>query len=131
MTGRVIRVLFAVEVSRFSSGTHVQSTDNVFLTDTDLGHQFLAIPARAVVFQIVGRQPRVTKMSMSSIWDQVAVLIAARTTRFTFSTWFKPVKFSSDDGVALRLLVPNGLFREWFLTHYSPIVEQTLGGART
>jgi chromosomal replication initiation ATPase DnaA len=65
-------------------------------------------------------------MSMRCIWDDVAVLVAARTNRFTFSTWFKPVKFISDDGVALRVLVPNGLFREWFLTHYSPIVEQAL-----
>ena len=65
-------------------------------------------------------------MSMSNIWNDVAVLVAARTNRFAFSAWFKPVKFISDDGVALRVLVPNGLFREWFLTHYSPIVEQAL-----
>lgn len=65
-------------------------------------------------------------MNTSSIWDQITVLVAAKTNRFAFSTWFKPVKLISDDGVALRVSVPNALFRDWFLTHYAPLVAQTL-----
>jgi chromosomal replication initiation ATPase DnaA len=65
-------------------------------------------------------------MNASSIWDHLLSRVEARNNRFAFSTWFKPVRFISDDGVALRVAVPNALFRDWFLKHYAPIVEETL-----
>ena len=65
-------------------------------------------------------------MSASNIWVQVLSLVEARINRFTFSTWFKSTRFISDDGTALRVGVPNALFRDWFLKHYGPVVEQAL-----
>lgn len=65
-------------------------------------------------------------MSGSNLWDQVLSRVEARVNRFTFSTWFRPTSFMSDDGAALRVSVPNILFCDWFLKHYAPIVEEAL-----
>ncbi len=65
-------------------------------------------------------------MNTSSIWDQVLSRVEGRKNRFAFSTWFMPTRFISDVGVVLRVSVPNALFRDWFMKHYAPIVEETL-----
>ena len=65
-------------------------------------------------------------MNTSNIWDQVLSLVEGRKNRLAFSTWFRPTRFISDDGVELRISVPNALFRDWFLKHYAPIVDETL-----
>ena len=65
-------------------------------------------------------------MSASNIWVQVLSLVEGKINRFTFSTWFKSTSFISNDGTALRVGVPNALFRDWFLKHYAPVVEQAL-----
>jgi chromosomal replication initiation ATPase DnaA len=64
-------------------------------------------------------------MNTSNLWDQVLALVEARS-RLTFSTWFKPVRFISEDETALRVSVPNALFRDWFLKHHAPLVEEIL-----
>ena len=65
-------------------------------------------------------------MDTSNIWDQVLSRVEGRKNRFVFSAWFRPTRFVSDDGVELRVSVPNALFRDWFLKHYAPIVDETL-----
>ena len=65
-------------------------------------------------------------MNTNNIWDQVLSRVEGRKNRFAFSTWFRPTRFISDDGVELRVSVPNALFRDWFLKHYAPVVEETL-----
>ena len=65
-------------------------------------------------------------MSSGNIWVQVLTRVEARMNRVTDSTWFKSTSFISDDGTGLRIGVPNGLFRDWFMKRYAPIVEQVL-----
>ena len=65
-------------------------------------------------------------MNTTNIWDQVLSRVEGRKNRFAFSAWFRPTRFISDDGVELQVSVPNALFRDWFLKHYAPIVDETL-----
>ena len=36
-------------------------------------------------------------------------------------------RLSSDDGAALRIRVPNSLFRDWLTKHYSAVLDEALG----
>jgi chromosomal replication initiator protein len=66
-------------------------------------------------------------MTGSSIWDQVLSRIETKVNRHIFYTWFKPTTFVADDGLLLRVRVPNGLFRDWLTKHYAAVLEEALG----
>ena len=66
-------------------------------------------------------------MSGSSIWDQVLTRIETKVNRHIFYTWFKPTALVSDDGVALRIRVPDNLFRDWLTKHYAAVLDEALG----
>ena len=66
-------------------------------------------------------------MTGSSIWDQVLSRIETKVNRHIFYTWFKPTTFVEDDGVMLRIRVPNGLFRDWLTKHYAAVLDEALG----
>ena len=66
-------------------------------------------------------------MNGSSIWDQVLSRIETKVNRHIFYTWFKPTSFVADDGVLLRVRVPNGLFRDWLTKHYAAVLDEALG----
>ena len=61
-----------------------------------------------------------------NIWDQVLSRIETKVNRHSFYTWFKPTSFVSDDGGAIRVRVPNGLFRDWLTKHYSAVLDEAL-----
>ena len=65
-------------------------------------------------------------MTGSSIWDQVLSRIETKVNRHIFYTWFKPTAFVADDGVLLRVRVPNGLFRDWLTKHYAAVLDEAL-----
>jgi len=66
-------------------------------------------------------------MSGSNIWDLVLSRVETKVNRHSFYTWFKPTSFVSDDGAALRVRVPNTLFRDWLTKHYPAVLEEALG----
>ncbi|MEN3336960.1 MAG: chromosomal replication initiator protein [Acidobacteriota bacterium] len=66
-------------------------------------------------------------MAGSSIWDQVLARIETKVNRHIFYTWFKPTAFVADDGLLLRVRVPNGLFRDWLTKHYAAVLDEALG----
>jgi chromosomal replication initiator protein len=66
-------------------------------------------------------------MTGSSIWDQVLSRIETKVNRHIFYTWFKPTAFVADDGVTLRIRVPNSLFRDWLSKHYAAVLDEALG----
>jgi chromosomal replication initiator protein len=66
-------------------------------------------------------------MTGSSIWDQVLSRIETKVNRHIFYTWFKPTTFVADDGLLLRVRVPNGLFRDWLTKHYAAVLDEALG----
>jgi len=61
-----------------------------------------------------------------NIWDQVLSRIETKVNRHSFYTWFKPTSFLSDEGEALRVRVPNPLFREWLTKHYASVLDEAL-----
>jgi chromosomal replication initiator protein len=65
-------------------------------------------------------------MTGTNIWDRVLSRIETKINRHSFYTWFKPTSFVSDDGMSVRVLVPNALFRDWLTKHYSAVLDEAL-----
>jgi chromosomal replication initiator protein len=65
-------------------------------------------------------------MTGSNIWDQVLSRIEAKVNRHSFYTWFKPTSYLADDTGAIRVRVPNALFRDWLTKHYSGVLTEAL-----
>ena len=62
-----------------------------------------------------------------NIWDQVLSRIETKVNRHSFYTWFKPTSFVADEGEAIRVRVPNALFRDWLTKHYATVLQEALG----
>ena len=65
-------------------------------------------------------------MTGSNIWDQVLSRIEAKVNRHSFYTWFKPTSYVADESGAIRVRVPNALFRDWLTKHYSGVLSEAL-----
>ena len=65
-------------------------------------------------------------MTASNIWDQVLARIETKVNRHSFYTWFKPTAFVADRDGAIRVRVPNTLFRDWLTKHYAAVIEEAL-----
>ena len=61
-----------------------------------------------------------------NIWEQILSRIETKVNRHSFYTWFKPTTFVADDGGALRIRVPNPLFRDWLTKHYASVLTDAL-----
>jgi len=61
-----------------------------------------------------------------NIWDQVLARIETKVNRHSFYTWFKPTSFVAEDGSAVSVRVPNGLFKEWLTKHYAGVIAEAL-----
>src|SRR3954463_881540 len=70
--------------------------------------------------------PELRNMSAVNIWDQVLSRIETKVNRHSFYTWFKPTSFVADRDGALRVRVPNALFRDWLTKHYAAVTEEAL-----
>src|SRR5690606_33446417 len=40
--------------------------------------------------------------------------------------WFKPTSYVADEGAAIRVRVPNALFRDWLTKHYAAVLMEAL-----
>ena len=65
-------------------------------------------------------------MTGSNIWDQVLARIETKVNRHSYYTWFKPTAFVADRDGAIRVRVPNALFRDWLTKHYAAVIEEAL-----
>jgi chromosomal replication initiator protein len=59
-------------------------------------------------------------------WDRVLGKLETRVNAHSFSTWFRPTHFVSEDAATLRIRVPNSWFAEWLRTNYLPVIEEAL-----
>ena len=59
-------------------------------------------------------------------WDHVLGRIERRMTKHSFSTWFKPTRFISEDESSVKVGVPNNWFAEWLRTNYSSLIQDSL-----
>ena len=65
-------------------------------------------------------------MTAGNIWDQVLARIETKVNRHSFYTWFKPTAFVAERDGAIRVRVPNALFRDWLTKHYAAVIEEAL-----
>jgi chromosomal replication initiator protein len=65
-------------------------------------------------------------MTGSNIWDLVLARIETKVNRHSFYTWFKPTAYVSEQEGAIRVRVPNTLFRDWLTKHYAAVIEEAL-----
>ena len=61
-----------------------------------------------------------------NLWDRVLGRIETRVNAHSFSTWFRPTRFESENEARLRVRVPNTWFAEWLRTNYLPLIEDAL-----
>lgn len=59
-------------------------------------------------------------------WDRVLGKIETRVNAHSFSTWFRPTRFVSEDAGSLCVRVPNSWFAEWLRTNYLPLIQDAL-----
>jgi chromosomal replication initiator protein len=65
-----------------------------------------------------------------NLWDQILSRVETKVNRHSFYTWFKPTSFLAEDGAAITVRVPNGLFKDWLTKHYSGVISEALGEVR-
>ena len=65
-------------------------------------------------------------MSHSNIWDEILARIETKVNRHSYYTWFKPTSFVADTGEEVHVLVPNALFKDWLLKHYSTVLAEAV-----
>jgi chromosomal replication initiator protein len=65
-------------------------------------------------------------MDSHNVWDQILARIETKINRHSFYTWFKPTSFVEETAEALRVRVPNALFRDWLAKHYAGLINEAL-----
>jgi chromosomal replication initiator protein len=66
----------------------------------------------------------------ASIWDLILARIESKVNRHSFHTWFKPTTFAADSGQTITVRVPNPLFKDWLMKHYSVVLAESLAEVR-
>ena len=66
----------------------------------------------------------------ASIWDLILARIETKVNRHSFQTWFKPTSFDADSGQVITVRVPNPLFKDWLMKHYSVVLTEALAEVR-
>lgn len=61
-----------------------------------------------------------------TIWDQVLARVETKVNRHSFSTWFRRTTFLRDEGSRVTVQVPDAVFRDWLLKHYSGVLADAL-----
>jgi chromosomal replication initiator protein len=62
----------------------------------------------------------------TNVWEEVLDRIQRRVSAHSFSTWFKPTTFMSEDESCVHVRVPNTWFAEWLRTNYFSIINDAL-----
>lgn len=65
-------------------------------------------------------------MMPANIWDEIRSRIQGKVNRVSYGTWFIPTTFVADQDRSVTVCVPNPLFRDWIIKHYSSLIAETL-----
>jgi chromosomal replication initiator protein len=65
-----------------------------------------------------------------NVWDQILARIETKVNRHSFYTWFKPTSFVAEDALKVTVRVPNAIFKEWLVKHYSAVITEALTEVR-
>jgi len=68
----------------------------------------------------------VERGASKNTWEQVLGRLEGKVSTQSYSTWFKPTRFISEDASSLRISVPNSWFAEWLKTNYSGVIQDAL-----
>jgi chromosomal replication initiator protein len=63
---------------------------------------------------------------MISVWDEILNRVETKVNRHSFYTWFRPTSFLKDSGEIITICVPNPLFKDWLIKHYSGVLSEAL-----
>jgi chromosomal replication initiator protein len=66
----------------------------------------------------------------ASIWDLILARVETKVNDHSFHTWFKPTSFAADSGQTITVRVPNPLFKDWLMKHYSVVLAEALAEVR-
>ena len=65
-------------------------------------------------------------MMTDNIWDEICSRIREKVNRVSYDTWFTPTTFVAVDERSVTVAVPNPLFRDWIIKHYSSLIAEAL-----
>ncbi len=65
-------------------------------------------------------------MQSSSIWESLLSSIEKRVNHESFTTWFKPISFVSNDQESICLTVPDRVFEDWIFNNYRDVLDESL-----
>jgi len=65
-------------------------------------------------------------MVPANIWDEILSRVQRKVNRLSYETWFIPTAFVADSGDSVTVRVPNPLFRDWIVKHYSGVIAAAL-----
>ena len=65
----------------------------------------------------------------SNLWESFRRAIKTKLHGESFETWFNPIRFEGIDEAQrmIRLRAPNPVVRDWVKSHYSNLIDQSLG----
>jgi chromosomal replication initiator protein len=64
----------------------------------------------------------------TNVWGAILLSLKGRLSQQTFETWFRPIQLESldDAGKAISLRAPNQVVKDWVVTHYSNLLNESL-----
>jgi len=64
----------------------------------------------------------------TNVWGAILLSLKARLSQQTFETWFRPIQIESldDEKKAISLRAPNQVVRDWVVTHYSNLLNESM-----
>lgn len=64
----------------------------------------------------------------TNVWGAILLSLKSRLSQQTFETWFRPIQLESldDAGKAISLRAPNQVVKDWVVTHYSHLLNESL-----
>src|SRR5437764_8647572 len=61
-----------------------------------------------------------------NLWDQILARVETKVNRHSFYTWFKPTTFIGEDRASVTVRVPNPMFKDWLVKHYSGVIGEAM-----
>src|SRR6185436_16491168 len=64
----------------------------------------------------------------TNVWDTVLLSLKTKLNQQTLDTWFQPIRFERVDAGqrVITLRAPNQVVRDWVVTHYSKMIDDSL-----
>ena len=64
----------------------------------------------------------------TNVWGAILLSLKNRLNQQTFETWFRPIQLDSldDDKKSISLRAPNQVVKDWVVTHYSNLLDESL-----